>query len=244
MIFNIKKDNPAYPFIFALIVCVVCGVLLSFFSEALRERQELNVELDIKKNILKVVGLREPIPAEAAPQEVLKIYEEKIHGLVIDEQGNVVEGRKPDDIKEGENNLHPLYIYKEGEEVVAYAFPMVGQGLWSTLYGYFSLEKDAITVRGITYYKHGETPGLGGEIEKDWFQSNFKGKTIYSLQENKLTPIVVAKGKAEGQVSEEKLKHYVDGITAATITGAGVTQMIERTLKIYETYFSKVRQGA
>ena len=49
--------------------------------------------------------------------------------------------------------------------------------MWSTLYGYFALSnKDYNSVKGITFFKHGETPGLGAEVEKDWFQEQFKEK--------------------------------------------------------------------
>jgi Na+-transporting NADH:ubiquinone oxidoreductase subunit C len=110
------------------------------------------------------------------------------------------------------------------------------------LYGYLALEADATTVRGITFYKHGETPGLGGEIEKEWFLGNFKGKKIFSVTAKKLTPIVVVKGKAADMYKGEELEHSVDGITAATITGSGVTELLDNALKAYEPYFSKLRK--
>jgi Na+-transporting NADH:ubiquinone oxidoreductase subunit C len=240
----IDTKSNKYTFIFAAIVCVVAGVLLSAVSEGLRKKQELNADLDVKKNILKAVVLEAPIPAKAKGPEVLKIYEEKIEEHVIDPQGNIIEGRKPADVKVGDKTALPLYIYKEGDSIKSYAFPIIGQGLWSTLYGYMALEADAITVRGITFYKHGETPGLGGEIEKAWFQDNFKGKTIYSIKENKLTPIAVVKGKVEEiyKGNGEAASHHVDGITAATITSSGVTEMLERTIKAYEPFFGRLRK--
>ncbi len=232
-----------YTFIFAAIVCGVSSILLSAVSEGLKAKQMLNAELEVKKNILKAVQLKEPLHPKMKTEEITKIYETKIEELVIDAQGNVVDGKKPSDIKEEEKNIYPLYIYREGEEVLAYAFPVVGQGLWSTLYGYLALEKDVTTVRGITFYKHGETPGLGGEIEKDWFQNNFKGKTIWSVKNKELTPIKVVKGKAANLFKDEKVKYHVDGITAATLTCNGVTEMMDKWIRIYDAFFSKVRKG-
>lgn len=237
-----NKNSNQYTFLFAIIVCVASGVLLSAVSEGFRKQQELNAVLDVKKNILKAVHLKEPISLQAKPNDVLKIYDSKIEEVVINEQGELIEGKQPADIKENEKNLHPLYIYKEDGQVEAYAFPIVGQGLWSTLYGYLALEADAATIRGITFYKHGETPGLGAEIEKDWFQNNFKGKKIWSVKEKRLTPTVVVKGRAQEQYKGEELQYHVDGITAATITGSGVTGMMEKWLNIYESYFSKMRK--
>ena len=231
-----------YTFIFAFIVCVVCSVLLAAVSEGLKAKQELNAALDVKKNILKAVRLKDPLPAKISAEDVLRIYESKIEELVLDDQGREVEGKKPSQITEKEKNLYPLYVYKEDEQVLAYGFPIIGQGLWSTLYGYFALEADATTVRGITFYKHGETPGLGAEIEKDWFQNNFVGKKIWSKKEKKLTPIAVVKGRVADQYQGENAEHYVDGITAATITSNGVTKMLDKWIRAYEPYFGEVRR--
>lgn len=231
-----------YTFIFAIIVCVVSAVMLATFSEGLREQKELNEALDVQKNILKAVVLKDPITPKMKGPEVLKVYESKIEELVMDAQGNIVEGKTPKQLTEKDKGLFPLYIYKEDGQVMAYAFPIIGQGLWSTLYGYLAVESDAMTIRGITFYKHGETPGLGGEIEKEWFQDNFKGKTIYSVKEHKLTPTVVVKGKAADVVSKDELSYHVDGITAATLTGKGVTELMARWVKVYDAYLSKVRK--
>ena len=238
---KLNVNSTSYTFTFAIIVCALSAILLSGVSEGLRKKQELNVELDVKKNILKAVVLKEPLPVKITTQEVLKVFENKIEELVIDDKGEIVKGKKPSEIAEAKD-LHPVYIYKEGQEIISYALPIVGQGLWSTLYGYLALEADGTTIRGITYYKHGETPGLGGEIEKDWFQNNFKGKTIYSVKEHKLTPIKVVKGKAADLFHGDDLQYHVDGITAATLTGNGVTEMMDKWIKIYEPYFSKIRE--
>lgn len=235
-------SSTRYTFIFAIIVCVVSGVLLSAVSEGLRKQRELNEELDVKKNILKAVALKDPISPKMKGPEVLKVYGSKIEELVIDARGNVVAGKTPKQLTGKDKDLFPLYLYKEDGQLMAYAFPVVGQGLWSTLYGYLAVEADATTIRGVTFYKHGETPGLGGEIEKEWFQNNFKGKTIYSVKEHKLTPIVVVKGKAADVVSKDELSYHVDGITAATLTGKGVTELMARWITVYDAYLSKLRK--
>lgn len=234
-------NSKRYTFSFAVIICVVSGVLLSAVSEGLREQRQLNEELDVKRNILKAVALKEPISPEMKGADILKVYESKIEELVIDGQGRVVAGKTPQQLTEKDNEF-PLYIYREDGRVMAYAFPVFGQGLWSVLYGYLAVEADAVTVRGITFYKHGETPGLGGEIEKEWFQNNFKGKKIFSISRHEVTPIAVVKGKAADFFKDEALEHHVDGITAATLTGKGVTDLLDRWIRIYDAYFSRVRK--
>ena len=78
------KSSNRYTFMFALIVCVVCSFSLAAVSEGLREKKELNEVLDIKKNILKAVALKDPVDPKAKPQEVLKIYTDKIEEIVIE----------------------------------------------------------------------------------------------------------------------------------------------------------------
>lgn len=229
-------------FVFAFIVCVVCSVTLSAVYEGLRPQQELNADIEVKRNILKAVGLKGGLPHNIKPKEYLKIYEEKIEAVVVDQAGEIVQGKKPADIKDGEKNAYPLYIYKEGGEIISYAYPISGFGLWSMLYGYLAIEPDAITVRGITFYKHGETPGLGGEIEKDWFQNNFKGKKIFSIKDKQLTPIALVKGKVVDFFQDERAESHVDGITASTMTGKGVTALLDKWIKNYEPFFSKLRK--
>ena len=236
-----KPKSSLYTFQFALIICVICSFLLALVSEGLRSKKELNREMDIKRNILKVVDLAEPLPKKAGVATIKNIYDEKIQEAVIDPEGNIVEGRIPSSIEEGEK-LYPLFIYEENGNKKAYAFPIIGKGLWSTLYGYLSLEPDAVTVRGLTFYQHGETPGLGAEIEKDWFTDNFKGKKIWDIKELKLEPVAVVKGKVEDKIPTGERDHYVDGISGATMTSKGVTEMVDRELRKYEPYFSKVRK--
>lgn len=235
-----KQRSNLYTFTFALIVCVICSFFLALVSEGLRHRKEVNKEMDVKKNILKVVGLKEPLPEGADTATIKKIYETYIKEVVIDKEGRIVEGKMPQVIAEGEQ-LYPLYIYEEKALPVAYAFPIVGKGLWSTLYGYFALEPDAITVRGITFYQHGETPGLGAEIEQQWFTNNFKGKKIWDLKNAALEPVIVVKGNVEDKIQENERDHYVDGISGATMTSKGVTEMVDRELRKYEPFFAKIR---
>lgn len=238
------RQSNRYTFMFALAVCVICSLALSIVSEGLKSRQELNVVLDIKKNILKVVDLKEPLPARAGAETVLGVYSEKIEEMVIDAKGDVVEGRRPEEIREGEA-LYPLYIYKENGRTLAYCFPVAGKGLWGPIHGYLALEPDAVTVRGVTFYvtpDFEETPGLGAEIVNAWFQDNFKGKKIWDFKADKLVPVAVVKGKVRDVVSPEKAQFYVDGISGATMTSKGVTATLDKWINIYEPFFSKIRK--
>jgi len=229
------------------VVTVICALMLSLAAEGLKERQQRNIELDMKKNILKSFHI---LPEKAKGEDVLALYG-GVDAVVLDHQGKVVNDVAADKIvpeaqeekPEGERR-YPLYILKGADgEVKAYAIPVSGKGLWSTCYGYLALQGDANTVLGITYYKHGETPGLGGEIEAKWFQDNFVGKKILD-QSGELVSVSVVKGKASDKYPDPtKLTHYVDGISGATITSNGVTAMLKKDLAKYELYFRSVRKG-
>jgi len=224
---------------FAVIVCLACSLLVSAAAIGLRDRQQANLQLDIQKNILKSVGLFDP---DQSRDEIQQTFADHMTGLVLSADGTPVEGREPTDVDpEREPDLLPLYECRQDGEVTSYTFPVVGKGLWSTMYGYFALEADLNTVRGITFYAHGETPGLGGEIEKDWFQQNFVGKKILS-DDGEIRSVSTVKGKAADlHPDPAELRHYVDGISGATITARGVSEMLLKTLTAYEPYFRQIR---
>ncbi len=101
------------------------------------------------------------------------------------------------------------------------------------LYGYLALEADLETIAGISFYKHGETPGLGAEIEKDWFLSQFTGKKLYA--EGAATDFSVVKPGTKLN------SHSVDGISGATLTGKGVQALIQKDAGAYAEYFNSIK---
>ncbi len=116
-----------------------------------------------------------------------------------------------------------MYLIKDDAgELQQLILPVRGKGLWSTMYGFLALEPDGRTVRGITFYEHGETPGLGGEIESEKFQQQWKGKVVRDAQGNARFEFV------RGNVAPDdpEAEHKIDGIAGATITTRGVTDMI------------------
>ncbi len=231
------RISKAYTLGFAAAITMVCSVLLASAATLLKDRQDLNVQLDIKYNILSVLGLVES--HDVAPEELLKIYDKSVKAFVVDLDGNLVSGRKAEKINPKEDpDLLPVYTREENGAVTAYCLPTQGKALWSTVKGYISLENDLNTVKGITFYSHGETPGLGGEIEKEWFTANFKGKKILD-NSGEIVSVQIVKGKMRD--AEKDAEHKVDGISGATLTGKGITHFLKTTLEKYEPYFEKVR---
>ena len=225
------------------------SLLLALTSTQLKNLQEFNIELDKKKNILKCIGKDLALMNADA---IIKEYESNISNIILNSNGDIaaniasenlesVPNKSTGEVKYFLNNIEYLPAYKSSNPE-AFIIPISGKGLWSTLFGYFALEMDLNTVIGITFYKHGETPGLGGEVEKKWFQNNFVGKKIFD-QTGKLVSIKVVKGKVNDVYSGEALNHGVDGISGATITSRGVSYFLKRDLLKYEQYLKNNRMN-
>lgn len=230
---------------FAAVICVVCSLLLSATASSLKAKQDFNVELDRKMNVLKAFGVDVTPGGKALPvAEVENYFKAYISDIVLDgTTGQPIEGLTSGqvDAKDvAERKKLPLFIWKENNVATKYAFPVSGKGLWSTIYGYMALEKDLATVAGVTFYRHGETPGLGGECEKSWFQANFKGKQVYANGERQRFEVV--KGKVAERYPGGN-SHAVDGISGATLTGKGITKFVNHDLDLYEKYF-KLQRGS
>lgn len=217
----------AYVLSFMTGLTVVIGLMLSLASTALKERQDLNVEVDMKKNILRSLNIPEDRSKKLTADEVQILFEEKIEEIYIDNDGNQVT-----------ENGRPVFVKKMNGMNQGYSIPVSGKGLWSTIYGYLAVGPDGTTILGITFYKHGETPGLGGEIEKDWFTSNYKDKKIYDEEGNPVS-IEIVKGQVNPQNADAF--HKVDGISGATMTTKGVNQFIAQDLASYRPFFNKIR---
>ena len=242
----LNKEKNSFSILFAAVVCVVAAGLLSFASTKLRPLQEANAKLDKQKNVLVALkvgrdGERygteqvKAFYADTADQAtVQKLYETYVRAGVVDlATGDVVEGADPEAIGPGQA---PIWSLVKDGKVEAVAIDAIGKGLWSTLYGFLALESDFNTVRGITFYSHGETAGLGARIEEGWFQDGFVGKKIYD-ENGALVSVSVAKG------ATAKGEHEVDGISGATLTCKGVTGLLANELKAYGKWIEKNRSG-
>jgi len=235
------QHSNAYTFRFAAMVTIVCSVLLAGAATILKPRQDENKLIDKKKNILSSVGIKPTEGESFSRKKITELYGENIKELVLDNDGNIVEGKKPGDLDpKKDKDLHALYQNVEDGLITSYVLPISGKGLWSTIYGYLALNSDAVTVRGITFYSHGETPGLGGEIEKEWFTDNFVGKKITD-ENGIIVSITVIKGKVDPNAANAI--HQVDGISGATITARGVQNFIKSNLETYEPFLKKVMQN-
>ena len=228
---------------FATAVCLVCSVLLAFVSSSLSERQSVNKANDIRIKVLQVFGvpvLDDKGKLAISQAELDEMFATRISGIVLDSDARPVTARSveawgSDEISDadkatGRKAFYPLYSYEDpdtGKKL--YAIHVAGKGLWSTIKGYMALEEDLSTIAGIVFYEHAETPGLGGEIEKPFFQDQFKGKQWIADGDVQAFRVM----KPGGELND----HSVDGITAATMTCIGLEKFLNRDFAVYNTYF-------
>lgn len=234
-------------FTFALTVCVVVSALLSTAATLLKDRQDLMVELDRKRNVLSAFGLEiyDEDGRRLGVEAVDKIFADNIREVILDgDTGELLEGLTSADLDPRElRDKQKLLLYKweEDGEFTRFAFPISGLGLWSTIYGYLALDQDLATILGVTFYDHGETPGLGAEIERDWWQEQFEGKKLYA--DGEPADFRVIKGGVSRRYPDGH-PSAVDGLSGATVTGEGVARFINADFRRYNRYFETIRDGA
>ena len=257
-----KRDSVLGTLMVAAVLCVVCSVIVSSAAVGLRSRQESNKQLYERTNILLAAGLLD----EDEPADTVKVEQlfENIETEIIDlETGKQVEdgildesydqkiAAKTPDLSveiDPEKDLAGIrrrekysrvYLVKESGKIKQVILPVYGKGLWSTMYGFLAIKSDLKTVGGLTFYSHGETPGLGGEIESQAFKTQWPGKLLYD-DEGKLQ-IEVIKGKVVPGSAKEQ--HQIDGLSGATITSRGVSNLIRYWVgDAFQPYLTELSQ--
>jgi Na+-transporting NADH:ubiquinone oxidoreductase subunit C len=222
--------------VFALILCLVCSLTLAGASVGLRQYQNRNIRIDRQTNVLKSVGLVEA-GTTYSPEEIDALFARCIRCLRLSPDG------RP--LADGETHPRELAVYlnvNPDQSIENYIIPINTKGLWGDIRGYLAIRRDGRTISGFTVFKHSETPGLGGEIEKQWFQKNFAGKQIVN-QANEFVAVTVAKGPAGDRLPADKQAHTVDGISGATLTGKYLSQGLHDLLKEYEPVSIRFRQN-
>ena len=253
------RHNALYTILFSGAVCIACAVLVSSAAVSLKEHQLRNAALDKQRNVLFATGLAqtgERLDAEEVQQRFAGI-----RSVVIDLQtgertdidptgfDQAKAAKDPATSREAPENRasvqrlpdHALvYEVMDGERPSVAVVPIEGYGLWSTLYGFLAVGQDGNTIQGITYYQHGETPGLGGEVDNPNWKALWPGRKIYGDSGD--PAIRVIKGTAG---SAANAPYEVDGLTGATITSNGVTSMLDFWLgeSGFKNYLKQFQEG-
>lgn len=189
-----SRDSIGNTLFVAIGVSLVCSILVASAAIVLKPRQLLNEEEYRQRIILDVAGLYEPGADIGA---LYASIEEHTTELASGEQA-------------------PVYLVMDGTQIEQVILPVEGAGLWATMYGFLAVENDGNTVRGLRFYAHGETPGLGDQVDKQAWRDQWPGKKLYGPDGE--PQIEVVKGLAPDGSDYE-----IDGLAGATLTGRGVS---------------------
>lgn len=192
-----SRDSIGNTLFVAIGVSLVCSILVASAAVLLKPQQLRNEEEYRQRIILDVAGLYEPGADIAA---LYATIEERTTELASGEQA-------------------PVYLVMDGEQIDQVILPVEGAGLWAMMYGFLAVENDGKTARGLQFYDHGETPGLGDKVDKPAWRAQWQGKKLYDADGK--PQITIIKGFAPDDSNYE-----IDGLAGATLTARGVNNLV------------------
>ncbi|MGC8119340.1 Na(+)-translocating NADH-quinone reductase subunit C [Marinobacter sp. VGCF2001] len=261
------KDTVSRTLMVALVLSIAFSVVVSTAAVMLRPAQIQNQNLDIKTNILSAAGM---LNAGATAEDIENTFERFDVRLVDLDTGDFVEPSavgvqdpmKYDMYKAASDpamstnipssedkagikrrpNVAKVYTLSDNGELVRVVLPIHGYGLWSTLYGFISLEGDLNTIEGLGFYSHAETPGLGGEVDNPRWKQQWTGKEVYADKPTE-PKIQLVKGGVGSDAKDKE--HKVDALSGATLTSRGVQQLVNYWMgdRGFAPFLNKLREG-
>lgn len=252
-----KQETVLRTLLVALLVSLVGSSLVASATVLLKPRQIANAVLEQRRNILEVAGLL------GSGGDIDELFE-RVEPRIVDlETGTYVEDVDPQAFDPAEAAKDPklsiaippaidvarvgrrakralVYLVRRDGEVGKIILPVSGYGLWALMHGFVALEADGNTIANITFYSHGETPGLGDFIVKPGWRALWRGKRVFD--ESGEIQIAVVKVRAS---ADELADYHVDGISGATLTGNGVTNLMQYWLGDhgYGPYLRNIQGG-
>ncbi|MCM1491563.1 MAG: NADH:ubiquinone reductase (Na(+)-transporting) subunit C [Muribaculum sp.] len=233
---KINKESNLYTVVYAAVLVVVVGFVLALVYQMMRPAQLENIANDTKKQILAAALIHptgDETIGELYEQHITDSYcvnskGEKLDGIDAMSVDMATEVKKPAD----ERQL-PIYVCQT-DKGVKYVVPVYGAGLWGPIWGYIAMDSNGMDIYGAYFGHQGETPGLGAEIEKPAFSSQFEGKPIFGADGQFESVLVVKKGQ------EPADRAYVNAVSGGTITSQGVQKMLADSLEPYTAFFKKL----
>ena len=242
----------------AVSVSLICSVLVASAAVFLKPRQVANEQLNMQRNILQVAGLLSP------GADVSTLFQAIETRLVSLESGDFLPDQRPEEFDQLRAAKDPdlgvaipteldvarigrrartgkVYLVREAGEVVSVILPVRGAGVWSTLYGFIALATDGVTVAGLSFYEHAETPGLGDKIDDPRWLASWQGKRAFDADGT--LRLAVIKGRVIPDAPAAP--HQIDGLTGATLTANGVNNLVRYWLGEhgYGPFLQRVQTG-
>ncbi|MBW2186931.1 MAG: Na(+)-translocating NADH-quinone reductase subunit C [Deltaproteobacteria bacterium] len=231
-----SNDSIFKTFLVAFLLCVVCSVLVCLAAIVRIDKEAYNQQLELRQTVLAAGGYQQQVDDGGNVDELFTTnFELKIVDLATGEYTTAVDAATYNQ-KEAVDNPElsveipgdldvagirtrakyaAVYVDKSGTAVL----PIRGIGFGGMMYGYVSVATDGTTIKGLTFYSHGETPGLGAEVDNPRWKAQWPGKQIYS-NPGTVALKVVKNGKFNPSASDAI--NTIDGLAGATNTSKGV----------------------
>lgn len=228
LLLGLPNDSLTKTLAVALLVALASAIVVSTTSVHLRPMQEENRE---RERQARIVALVSAAIGDAGPliARVVELgtgrYSPDIDPVTFDQRAaagdparSIAIPSEADIAGLGRRANHARVFLREvNGKIDLIVLPVHGQGYQSILYGYLALRGDFNTVAALSFYEQGDTPGMGARITEVAWQANWRDRKI--ADDGGSLKIAVARGKAESP-------YEVDGISGATRTGQGVTNLL------------------
>lgn len=240
-VFALPNDDSRKVVAVAVALCLACSIVVSSAAVLLKPLQQRNASLALKREVLVVAGLYRPdADIESQLQQIEIRLISLASGEYVDDAAEPTsfdyrnaakdpsQGTKLssiDDIANIKNraDLMPVYLVRTDRGIETVILPVYGYGLWSTMHGLLALAKDGRTIKALSFYEHRETAGLGSEITNPDWSALWTGKLATDATGK--PAIRVIKGAVDSATPDAR--YQVDGLAGATLTGNGVTNLMQ-----------------
>lgn len=272
-----RNDSMTKTFIVAASVCGVCSVIVCTAAVLLKPIQDKAREADKKRNVLFAAGVEEwegKKLGKLNAEEIIAAFDAEIEsrwlhvetGKFVDEKD--VPPEALDEAKAAKSadeqisteisedlarikrraNYRQVFLKSKDGRIETLILPIHGKGLWSTMYGFIALDRDTITIKSLAFYQHGETPGLGGEVDNPkwkalWVNKKAFDENAQGADEEWVPAIEVIKGNV--RQDDRRRDYKVDGLSGATLTANGVRDLVRFWLgpEGYGPLLQEMRRG-
>ncbi|GAA6193680.1 Na(+)-translocating NADH-quinone reductase subunit C [Phaeobacter gallaeciensis] len=250
----LSPDSVPKTLFVAVTLCLFASMIVSVAAVSLRPVQEANKLRDKQLNVLQVSGVYEPGMKVA---DAFAAFEPQVLDLQTGSFTDQFDATTFDDIAAASDpelsvaltddpagigrkaNYRVVYLLKDDAGAIdKVILPIHGYGLWSTLYGFIALEENGNDIYGLQFYQHGETPGLGAEVDNPRWKTLWSGKKL--RDDNGDLQITVAKSQPAAGPD-----YYIDALAGATLTTVGVNNLVNFWMgdQGYAPFLAKLKAG-
>ncbi len=229
----LPNESPGKTVGVALLVALVCSLVVSVTAVTLRPLQDAN---RLAASAAQLAGMMDVLGGGVPEARLVDLasgaYAERDPGtrteLPAARDGAGLGSRE---------DVATVFEIRENGDLRLVVLPVRGTGYQSTLKAYLALESDLNTIAALTVYEQDETPGLGARVADESWHSLWRGKELADA--GGTLRIEVVKGAAADP-------HQVDGISGATRTGTGMTNLLRFWLGPdgYGPYLDRLRREA